>query len=299
MNKKILIGMLLFLLFIQFLGFQTRAASTTVAEDVPFQGSKLFVPNDNVTHPGVILLHGSEGGSAAFTWVKAQFLAANGYAALAYCYFDCGANSAAPKVLANVEVHKVFEALAWLKNSPYVKGKKTAIYGVSRGAELSMIIAEKSNSEVDLTIPNVILAHAPSDITNPAWSWSWVDRRCWLCYDTENCQSWNPSCGINPLQGPEGKPMWDTLPAWQWNNKELPMKKRIEVERFQGTIFLSVGTADTVWPYQQTQRIEQTLKNGKRNAEVHYFAGEDHIFKTTAGNRLNDLVIEFLKSHLQ
>ncbi len=45
----------------------------------PFAGSILYTPNDGKPHPGVVVLHGSEGGSLPYNRLEAQFLAAHGW----------------------------------------------------------------------------------------------------------------------------------------------------------------------------------------------------------------------------
>src|SRR4051812_16386501 len=58
-------------------------------EPTPFPSSYLFVPKGPGPHPGVLVLHGSEGGGAGRTLGVAAALAETGFAALAFAY--CGA----------------------------------------------------------------------------------------------------------------------------------------------------------------------------------------------------------------
>lgn len=274
------------------LSFSTFAAEPKVAlAKNPFRSSRLYIPNDGQPHPGVLLLHGSEGGSEAFFWSEAQYLAAHGYAALAFCYFDCGYPGQGPhQTLASVEIEKTFEALQWLKQSAYVRGGKTAIFGVSRGAEQSLLVASLS-AEKGVGI-DAILAHSPSDLSNAAWNWDWEDPKCWLG------EEWSPACGPDPRKGPEGKPMWESLSAWKWKGVPVPVGERIKIENYSGPVFISVGTKDTMWPFEQTQKVEATLKKAGKNPEVHYFEGEDHIFGTEATNKRNQLILNFLSKVL-
>lgn len=249
----------------------------------PFRGSRFFVPNDSLSHPGILILHGSEGGSQRFMWKDAEYFAARGYAVLAFCYFD--------KTLALRELEKTFEALAWLKNSPFVNGRKIAVYGFSRGAEQSLLIGELSATP-GITVPDAILAHAPSDVVNHAWNWDWQDPKYWLNKSARFVGS--QACGADPRNGPEGKPMWKVQSAWTWKGVPLPVGERIKVENYRGPVFLSVGTADKMWPYQKTQRLEVTLHKAGRNPDVHYFAGEGHVFGVEATQARNQLMLNFL-----
>lgn len=109
---------------------------------------------------------------------------------------------------------------------------------------------------------------------------------------------WNPACGVSPRVVWSGKAE-DRLPSWIWKGKPLPEDSRIRIEDYKGPVFVAVGTKDSMWPYEQTQRIEKTLKEAGRPAEVHYFEGEDHGFGAKAGNQENELIVKFLRRHLK
>jgi dienelactone hydrolase len=65
-----------------------RATNGAVREEeCPFPGSHLYTPTAKGSHPGLVLLHGSEGARAGFTAYSAIRLASQGYAALALGYF--------------------------------------------------------------------------------------------------------------------------------------------------------------------------------------------------------------------
>lgn len=111
----------------------------------PFKGV-LFVPNDGKPHPGILLLHGSEGGLNSITKLEAQALAAQGYAAFAFCYAGCWTGAEADVYRPNhetidVDLERTRDALTWLAKSEFVGGRKVGIYGVSRGAEQALLLA--------------------------------------------------------------------------------------------------------------------------------------------------------------
>lgn len=265
------------------------------ALETPFLGSTLYIPNDEESHPGVIVLHGSDGGLYAYWRLLAQFLCAHGYAALAYCYFGGQDRLAGPReILANIELSKTYEALKWLKALKFVGGKKTAIVGASRGAEHALLLASLLADEKGAQLPDAIAVHSPSDKIIPSWSWDWNDDRCWLLDSKTGEKIWNAdACGPDPMKLPE-----DLKNAWQWNGSPLASGTRIEVEKFPGPYFITHGLADEVWPAAQTQKIEEALKNAKVPHEVHYFEKEGHRFSLDAQNQSNALLLEFLSKHL-
>ena len=75
----------------------------------------------------------------------------------------------------------------------------------------------------------------------------------------------------------------------------MPWKKRIEIEKYNGPILITVGTKDEEWPYEQTERIEKTLKRAGRTPEVFYFPGQGHGFKGEAEQKRQELALAFLK----
>lgn len=274
----------------------------------PFAGSVLYYPNDGKSHPGVIVLHGSEGGSLPFSRLIAQMLAAHGYAALAFCWYNCLKDPILEPFerLENVDLNKTYEAFLWLKQSKYVQNKKTAIYGVSRGAEQALILGWKTASE-NLVLPDSIAAHAPSDTVVGGFNWSTLDRRCWLCatFDfkcfrgSDNPQNWdwvnvrwNPACGRSPKNPLD-------MTAWLWKNNGLKHGTRIEIELFKNSIFITHGTEDELWEHERALRIKKTLEEAGLTPEVHLFKGEKHVFQLPAENRKNELLLNFFKRTLQ
>ena len=280
-------------------------------EAVSFPGSRLYVPNDGKPHPGILVLHGSDGGGMALTSALiAQNLASNGYTALALCYFDCNRTFTGPhETLAQVEIQKIFDALSWLKNSEFVKNQKTAVYGYSRGAELSLLIGEKSGlSDHPAITPDALIAHAPLSEVWGAWNWGWKDPVCWTCKTPSNCPDdlplkdwiWNPACGTNPVR-PDGTRVSATVPGWKWHDVPDQIGRRIEAEKYSGPIFISVGTKDgsgAGTSVSETQKIEKALLAAGKTPEVHYFEGEGHMFGPAGSNQENEMILKFLDKAL-
>ncbi len=292
-----------FLIFI----FQIlNAKPAIIAVETPFPGSILYVPHDGKPHPGIIVLHGSEGGTLPYFHLDAQMYAANGYAALAFCWYNCRKNpiTSPYSPLKNIELMKTVEAISWLKNSNYVGDKKVGLHGVSRGAEQAMILASLDESR---RLLSAISAHTPADRIVSGYNWSSMDKRCWICAKLDlSCfnnthdvaqwaweqMKWNPSCGEFP-EFP------DQMNAWLLNGVPLQKGAVIEVEKFGKPIFLSVGDKDELWDYQQTVRIYERLQKFEQPSELLLIPGEGHNFNLKNENIRIERVLRFFELNLK
>jgi dienelactone hydrolase len=266
----------------------------------PFSGSRFYVPSGGAKHSSIVMLHGSEGGSEPFVDLEAGILATQGYAVLVLCYFDCNRDLSGPKQsLANVETNLVLNAVAWMRVQP-LSNAKVAVYGFSRGAELAMITGGLAMTAANR--PDAIIAHSPSDVFNGEWNWSWQDPACWLCTagighctqtSPDSAYTWNPGCG-----GGDPNQIDLSQSAWLVSGTKIPAGRRIEIEKYDGPILITVGLADEVWPVDQTRRLEATLKAAGKTPEVHYFPNEGHVFKGPNQAIRRQMVLDFLKSKL-
>lgn len=270
--------------------------------ETPFPHSYVFTPNDGKPHPGIIILHGSEGGSLGHMIPQAQALAASGFSVMTYCWFDCDRSVVAtlttpPPILENVELKNTVAAMQWFKKSAYVGNQKLGLYGFSRGAEQALILAsyqEKIPVNID-----AVAVHAPADIVYGGYNFNWVDDRCWLCKaDDKNCKedikNWNPSCG--KIFGDHADE--NDINAWKWDGVYLPQDQRIEIEKYTNTVLITCGDKDSVWSPDQTRRIETTLIEAGRHPEVYMFSDEDHIFTVPAEQKRRQIIDEFFHRKL-
>jgi hypothetical protein len=140
-----------------------------------FPGSYLFVPATPGSHRGIIALHGSGGGRyTPGMMCNARLLASRGYATLAFCYFDCGAD-AIPEALSDIDLRRTYDAMVWLKRSPYVQGEKVVLSGASRGAEQAVLLASllgrAAKSDSGIVLPDAVYASAPYGRVVGAFNW--------------------------------------------------------------------------------------------------------------------------------
>lgn len=264
----------------------------------PFLGSAVYSANTLDKKTSILKLHGSEGGSEYYGNIEASTIAAIGYTVMTYCYFDCNRGLVDPRqTLKNVEISKVFEAIQWLRSQPTSNGK-VFVYGVSRGGELALILASLAKT-FDVKIDGVI-AHAPSDTFNGPYNWNWSSPMCWLCKLGPNqCATtapktdytWNMSCGefdLPLVYGPNS--------AWLLKGQTTPSKTPIKIEDYNGPLLITVGTKDEVWPFEQTQKIEATLKAAGKKPSIHYFENAGHGFRGPDEMKRKNLVLEFITS---
>jgi dienelactone hydrolase len=294
----------LFILILNIVCSVSWAAKSKIRQvETPFAGSLLYTPNDGKSHPGVIMLHGSEGGSLPYAQLEAQYLAAHGYSVLVFCWYNCNRSPITSPMLPleNVELRKTIQAIEWLRKSSHANGK-VALLGWSRGGEQALLLGSLAASSVEL-----IAVHTPSDTVVAGFSWGAIDKRCWLCtsfdlacfnntddpskWDWKNTR-WNLVCG-NPPQYPS------TMNAWLLDGTPLKLDSVIEVEKFQKPIFISVGDKDELWDYKKSIRVSERLKKFNREVELYVFPNERHVFSPVGENRRHELLLKFLGRNLK
>jgi hypothetical protein len=268
--------------------------------DQPFAGSVLVVPNDGQPHPGIVFLHGSEGGGYN-TWKMNAFRwAAEGYATLSYCYFGANDGLAGPRQpLADIEVGDVIQAVQWLKSSEFVRGRKMALDGTSRGGELALLTGSLLE---DSPYPLAALAvHSPSDQIWGPWNFDWIDSRCWLSdvpkvnevHQASERFRWNPRCGPDPARLPENLKY-----AWKWKGQPLREGARIEVERIGCPVFMTQGLSDNVWPAEQAKAIERTFSAHGCAHEAVFYENEGHRLSNEANFDRQKRLLKFYRKYL-
>ena len=94
----------------------------------------LFVPSSKEPLPVIITLSGSNGGLSEN---RAKLLASNGFAVFALGYFGI---DGLPSKFQNIPFEYFETAFMWLKGQTNLDSSRIGLYGVSRGAELSLIL---------------------------------------------------------------------------------------------------------------------------------------------------------------
>ncbi len=226
----------------------------------PFPGSTLFEPTGPSKGAAIMVLHGSEGGNTPYSLWQAADLAAHGYAALAFSYFDVPGSSI-PKKLVDIPIERTQAAADWLK----ARYGKVGLDGVSRGGEQALELASLDPNGTRFA---AVAGDVPSSQINGAWDQT------------------------------KERPIYDAhhhiRSAWTVGGKPLPEGQKIAIEKYPRPIFLLGAGKDSVWPSAQYVReLEHRLEAHGRRAEVHIFPNEDHIPSTKAWPVEEKMLIDF------
>lgn len=226
--------------------------------------------------PSIMLLHGSEGGMSGWTHRTAAILAANGFLCYPHSYSK-GGNAWNAGHIEDVDIARTAEALTALRSFAPGNGK-VAVYGVSRGAEHALLLASLMAHHGMDGLPNAVACLAAPDVVCGTF-----DARSFRDSGDPGWQAWDPS-----------------RRAWTWNGSSdalLPTTP-IEIERYPGPLFLSVGLEDRTWSPDMTRRLEERRKTADLPVEAHYYEGEGHVPGSEGENRHHEVLVSFLEQTL-
>ena len=236
-------------------------------------GATLYVPDAGPRSPGILLLHGSEGGKSGWSSLYALALAMHGFAAYPFSYSK-GGNFWHAGDIHDVDLEATADALEWLRQHPSVNGK-VGLYGASRGAEHALLLTSLLARDDPAKLPDAVAVHSPSDTICGAFIAG--------TFNPKEEEAWDPS-----------KRAW----LWRASSEGLLPTMPIEIERYSGPLLLSHGEADKIWTPESTRRLEARLRAAGRNPEVHYYPDEGHNFKSETCKFALDRVVRFFRSHL-
>ena len=181
----------------------------------PIYGDLFLPPRATGKHLAVLMIGGSSGGLADIG--TASQLAAHGYPTLALAYFK---EPGLPSALANIPLEYFAKALTVLGGQPGVDPAHLVVSGVSRGAEAALLLGTTYPSMIHAVIagsPSSVVNIGYPDTTKPAWTLS-------------------------------GQPV-PAAPISDWNEPTPAGHPDavIPVEKINGPVLLTCGTADQVW----------------------------------------------------
>ena len=105
-----------------------------------------------------------------------------------------------------------------------MQGEKVVLMGFSRGAEQALLIAallsKSEEGRRDPGLPDVIIAHAPPDLTTPGFS-------------KDNAEKILSGVAFDDLQF--------TQASWRYQNHRIESYTPIEIEHYQGALLASNG----------------------------------------------------------
>jgi dienelactone hydrolase len=205
---------------------------------------RLFIPPGRGPHPVIIVLSGSGGG---FDLDKAATLSRHGFATLALAYFGI---PPLPSWLHRIPLDYFEAALAWLASHPELDVERIGALGVSRGAELALLLGTKF-PQIRATV-----AYAPSSV---AWaaggrekatgeiipSWTWRGEP--VPFAPLPLRSFMLRSAV-PVAVARRPVMFRNLFRAGLRNREAVARAAIPVEQIRGPIMLVSGGEDHVWP---------------------------------------------------
>ncbi len=232
----------------------------------------LFMPPSNVDLPVIITLSGSNGG---YSENRAQLLASHGFAVLALAYFGV---EGLPSNLQEIPLEYFETAFAWLKKQPGIDGAHIGVYGVSRGAELALILGSWFPESVQ-----AIAAVVPSSVVYGGLSETPVDA--WLYYGEPICPfAFKPRIDFSGELGKDREHMASTVQSFLEGMKEEKAfeEAAIPVERIRASLLLISGGDDQMWPSSlYAEKILQRLRDKQASIAC------EHLHYPKAGHGIN------------
>jgi acetyl esterase/lipase len=197
----------------------------------------LYLPEKQGPHPLIITLGGFRAGTNES---RAEKLASSGFAALSLAYFGC---PGLPSTIQEIPLEYFEKGIDWAARHPSIDPSRIALWGVSRGAELSLILGSTLSfkfSAIAATVPaSAIYGSIQSSL--PAWIY--------------RGRAVGPSAPFPKpcLNGKIGQTPESALaltPYFLEGMKERAAfaASEIPVEKIQCPLFLVSGEDDQMWP---------------------------------------------------
>lgn len=220
---------------------------TLHATQVDHNGLKgaLFLPESEGPHPVVITLTGSNGGLSED---RAKELSKHGLAGLAIAHFNY---KDLPAKLNEIPLEYFEKAFDFIDEHPQLDDTRIGVYGVSRGGELSLILAswfpEKFQAVVATAPSNVVIGTREGV---PAWTYQGQELRPPAFVDA------SPLKGGDKDHPATTKEMFTKTPFCE--------ESAIPVENITANVLLITGGDDNVWPSEVfAEQLKKRLKNYK------------------------------------
>jgi fermentation-respiration switch protein FrsA (DUF1100 family) len=237
-------------------------------------GSIIYWPSEGTPRGGIVSLHGSEGGSAGWNDVNCAIFAAAGFAAMAHSYTEGPLISGSPDI-DDVPLDGTETALGCLRYELAGLGCGIGLFGVSRGAEHALLVAQLMAEDGSAALPDAVAVHSPPDTIWPAF----------IAADFRTGQPW---------AGDRSRSAW----SWRGSHERTHPGLLLHTERFPNPVFITEGTDDRVWSSTMARRLVARMTDARRAPEAHFFDGEGHIFRPEAWNREWVLLEAFFGRHL-
>jgi dienelactone hydrolase len=234
----------------------------------------LFFPVAGGSHPGVMVVSGSDGGQLDHA---ASLLAAHGYAVLSLGYFGVEDR---PAGLHHIDLEYFEQALDWMAVQPEVESDRIIVIGLSRGGELALQLGSMFPRIAGVVagspcgIRQAGITKRNSDFTKPAWMYGgtalpYVPARFNL---RRFLQFYSVFVFRRPLRL---RPVFERL----LRKHDLVAAATIHVERIKGPVLLVSGSGDELWPSERFAELVMARLGGEERpyADEHLrYAGAGH-----------------------
>ncbi len=197
----------------------------------------LYLPEEKGPHPLVIALGGFRGGANESRSAK---LSSCGFASLSLAYFGC---AGLPPMLQEIPLEYCQKAIDWASSHPSIDPGRIALWGVSRGAELSLLLASifpNRFSAIAATVPtSAIYGSIQSDA--PAWVYQGLPLGPSAPF---------PELRFDPGVGQTPESALALTPFFLEGMKDRSAfaASRIPVEKIGCPLLLVSGEDDQMWP---------------------------------------------------
>jgi dienelactone hydrolase len=198
----------------------------------------LVAPATGGPYPGVLVLSGSGGGIPE---ALASEIARHGFAALALAYFGV---EDLPTELVEIPLEYSEKGLAWMGHSGLVAGDRMSVLGISKGAELALLLASVTRSvkAVAAFVPSHVVWQGISYSSSQRSTSSWTSAGEPIPYvPYKLAPDWARQASGRPIR------LFD-LYSSSLADTEAVDRARIRVENIAGPIVLISGGEDHMWP---------------------------------------------------
>ncbi len=219
---------------------ETRLAAPFTTMDVSEDGivAAFMVPTTGGRHPAIIILGGSEGGTASVRGVARQF-ANEGYAVLALSYFGA---PGLPATAEDIPLEYFDRAIAWLARQPQVDPERVGVFGISKGGEAALLIGSRSPQlhAVAAGVPSSMVWQGISASAGAAPTSTWSLEGAPVAY-----LPYDPTVRFDFTRYMESI---YALYSGALPNADAHAEAMIPVERINGPVLLISGKNDAMWP---------------------------------------------------
>lgn len=198
----------------------------------------LFLPTSEKPLPVIITLSGSNGGLGEN---RAKLLASNGFATLALGYFGV---DGLPPNLQNIPLEYFESAFGWIQQHPKLDSTSVGVYGVSRGAELALILGSLFSDQI-----HAIVATSPSSVIHSGLGKT--PCNAWTCHGKQigpfaKVPMTDFSTGVGSSAQNPAHIRDAFLEAIK--DKESYKQAAIPVENITASLMIISGGDDQMWP---------------------------------------------------